>query len=347
MREWRDGGRPVARDAVARRLSQLDAFFVAYQEHSGVPMQIGIATDLQGHVTRGELLRLIEHLAGWWPPLGQCAHRRAFGLVWAGEPQVQRMVVEAGDPACIAAWRDHLIDPFVEPPFQLLSVSRPGGTTLVLRAHHAVADGGSAHELASDALLALAAIRGGSVPAKPAIAVPRHLGSLLRARHLRALGRADRSARRGDRVGQSARLWIRATVPGESGTVERPMESGAYDALRARARSWGTTAPWLCAAAWMRAMYAWNSAHGADRPSLMSLEVPVRLRRSRDRGTALGNYISPLILFGDAAQRLEQVARSLRQQMAGAVADGRHLTLPVFTAPARYLPWSLFRRLAV
>jgi hypothetical protein len=336
----------VVPDAVARRLSQLDAFFVAYQEHAGIPMQIGIETDLRGQVTRGDLLRMVEHLARWWPPLAQCAQRRAFGLAWAGEPQVQRMVAEASDPGCITAWRNHLIDPFVEPPCQVLSVRRPEGTTLALRAHHAVADGGSAQALASEALLALAAIRGGSVPASPAIAARRHLGGLLRPRHLRALWRAG-PPRPDAGVGRSARLWVRETVPGESGTVERVLESDEYGALRTRAGAWGTTAPWLCAAAWMRAMYAWNGSHGGDRPSLMSLEVPVRLHRARHRGTAVGNHISPVIVFGDAAQRLDQVARSLRQQMAGAVHDGRHLALPVFTAPARYLPWGLFRRLAV
>jgi hypothetical protein len=337
----------VPPDAVTRGLSQLDAFFVAYQEHAGIPMQIGVETELRGHLARDDLVRMMQLVTRWWPPLAQCLHRRLFGLAWQGESQVHRMVVEAGDPNGIAAWRNQPTDPFVEPPFQLLSIPRPGGTTLVMRAHHAVADGESAYFLATEALLALAAIQGGSVPQPPAITARLPLGNLMRARNPRAIWRYARHLRTGAPPGRSARLWVRGITPGDTGTVERTLAGDAFGEFRARAATAQTSPPWLCAAAWVRAMHRWNSAHGAADPSLISLEVPVSLRRARDRGSVVGNYVSPLILLGDAEQPLELVARSLRQQMVNAVHDGRHLALPVLTSPARYLPWALFRRLAV
>jgi hypothetical protein len=337
----------VPPDAVTQGLSQLDAFFVAYQEHAGIPMQIGVETELRGHLARDDLDRMMELVTSWWPPLAQRLHRRVFGLAWQGESQVHRMVVESSDPSEIAAWRNRPIDPFVEPPFQLLSIPRPGGTTLVMRAHHAVADGESAYFLATEALLALAAIHGGSVPPSPAITARRSLGKLMRARNLQAMWRSARRLRTEAPAGRSARLWVRGITPGETATVARTLVCEEFGAFRARAATAQTSAPWLCAAAWVRAMHRWNSAHGAGAPSLISLEVPVSLRRTRDRGSVVGNYISPLILLGDAVQPLELVARSLRQQMVNAVHDGRHLALPVLTSPARYLPWGLFRRVSV
>lgn len=334
-------------DAVTRRLSQLDAFFVAYQEHAGIAMQIGVETELRGHLARDDLVQMMEVVTSWWPPLGQLLHRRVFGLAWQGEPQVHRMVVQASDSSGIVAWRNHLIDPFVEPPFQLLSIARPARTTLVMRAHHAVADGESAYLLATEALLALAAIHGGSTPQSPAMGARLSVGNLLGTRSLHAMRRYTRRLRAESPAVHSARLWVRGITPGETGTVLRTLGSAAFGALRGRAVTALTAAPWLCAAAWMRAIHRWNRAQGAAVPSLISLELPVSLRRTRDRGNVVGNYISPLIVVGDGAQPLEAVARSLKWQMVSAVHDGSHLALPVLTSPARYLPWGLFRRLAV
>jgi hypothetical protein len=329
------------------RLSQLDAFFVAYQERAGIPMQVGVRTELRGTVTRGDLERLIECVVAWWPPLGQRLQRRAFGLAWQGQPQVRRMVVDARDPGIAAGRRNHSIDPFTEPPFQLLWIPGQGHTTLVMRAHHAVADGESAYFLATEALLALAAIRGGSTAPQPRLAAPPSLGKLWSARNLPPMWRYVRRLGTEARAGRSARLWMRDVSPGEIGSVERELPREEFDTLRSRAAQAQVPSPWLCAAAWVRAIHRWNSCHGAPHRSLISLEVPVSLRRARDRGSAVGTYISPLLLYGDGAQPLMAVARSLRQQLVSAVHDACHLALPVFTFPARYLPWRLFRRVAV
>jgi hypothetical protein len=71
------------------------------------------------------------------------------------------------------------------------------------------------------------------------------------------------------------------------------------------------------------------------------------LRRGRERGVAVGNFLSPLVLLGDASQHLELIARSLWRQLRSAVRDGGHLSMPVLTSPARHLPWGLFSRWAV
>jgi hypothetical protein len=61
----------------------------------------------------------------------------------------------------------------------------------------------------------------------------------------------------------------------------------------------------------------------------------------------VGNFVSPLVLFGDPSRPLEQVASGLREQFKTQVRQGAHLGVPFFTAPARFLPWPLFSRLAV
>jgi hypothetical protein len=79
--------------------------------------------------------------------------------------------------------------------------------------------------------------------------------------------------------------------------------------------------------------------------SLVSLEVPVSLRRSRDQ-LRIGNLISPLVLRGDATRPLEELAQDLNQQMNSAVRQRTHLALPSLSAPAKFLPWEVFRRIA-
>ena len=152
----------------------MDAFFVAYQERTGILMQIGTEVELRGVVQREDLIRMLERLVIRWPQLGQRVRRRLFGLEWGGEPDVGRMIREATTPREIVAWRNHAIDPFTEAPFQVLWVPGQSRTDLAFRTHHAVADGESFFFLSVEALLALAAIRGGVAlpPPVPALAPP-------------------------------------------------------------------------------------------------------------------------------------------------------------------------------
>src|SRR6185436_12635697 len=71
------------------------------------------------------------------------------------------------------------------------------------------------------------------------------------------------------------------------------------------------------------------------------------LRRRREPGCAVGNFLSPVVLLGDGSQPLERVAHDLWRQLRCAIQAGDHLHMPVLTSPARHFPWSLFRRLAV
>jgi hypothetical protein len=341
----------VPPDAASRKLSQVDAFFVAYQERAGILMQLGVELELQGTVTRGDLERMVECMVQWWPPLGQRLQRRALGLVWHGAPQVHRMLVEGRDRRDIAAWRNRPIDPFVEPTFQVLWIPHNSRPILALRAHHAVADGESSFLAFTEALLALATIRGGTLrlletPVPPTAGRP-SLGKLWRVRNLPAMVRYIRRLRHEALGGRSARLAVRSVSPGPIGIVERALSCDDLRAIRERAAGARTSAPWLCAAAWVRAIHRWNSTHSDTASQYISLEVPVSLRRSRDRGLPVGNLISPLVLSGDARKPLEFVARSLRRQFITAVNDGCHLIVPLLTTPARYLPWALFRRAAV
>jgi hypothetical protein len=327
----------------SRRLSQIDAFFVAYQERAGILMQIGTEIELSGTIQLGDLTQMMERLVARWPQLGQRIRRRLFGLEWCGEPDVGRMVREASGRPEIVAWRDRPINPFAEPPFQVLCVRGGSRTDLAFRAHHAVADGESFFFLVVEASLALASIRGGVIPPPPPDALPPpDIGGV----SIGSLWRHARGVRRDVRVARSARFWVRAVSPGEIGLVERTLRRDDLDVVREQARRAQTAPPWVCAAAWVRAIHRWNRAHGAATPQV-SLEVPVSLRRRRGPGCAVGNFLSPVVLLGDGSQPLERVADDLWRQLRSAIKAGDHLHMPMLTSPARHLPWSLFRRLAV
>jgi len=95
----------------------------------------------------------------------------------------------------------------------------------------------------------------------------------------------------------------------------------------------------------MKAIHRWNLLRDQATTSLISLEVPVSLRRSRESLT-IGNQISPLVLYGDATQSLENLAQQLKQQMSRALRQQKHLALPSLAGPAKFLPWEVFRRIA-
>ncbi|HJU91497.1 MAG TPA: hypothetical protein VJ656_01075 [Pyrinomonadaceae bacterium] len=320
----------------ATRLSAIDAFFVAYQETSGVLMQLGVEVELKGRITRDDLDRMLLCVVRRWPPLGQRLWQRLSGLLWEGECRVSEMVQTAGT---VAEWRNQRLDPFREPPFQVLWIADGERHLLAFRAHHAVVDGEGFFAVCVEAV--------------------RTLANLLRVRRLDAALESDhetntkaassrctpRSAPIGEalrnlqrlrdevRVNKSASLAMRTCVPGDISIVERDLE---------RNKAHG----WLCASAWMKAIHAWNRSRGGDPSPLISLEVPVSLRRTRDTEVRIGNLISPLTLYGEATQPLDELAKDLKQQMSKAMRQRTHLALPSLASPAKFLPYPLFQKFA-
>lgn len=319
-----------------RGLSQQDAFFVAYQEASAVAMQLGVELEVAGALERRDLERCLERLAGLWPGLGQTVRRRTLGLVWQGPVRLVEMLTIAAEGSSLERWRNTPIDPFAEPPFQLLWVPGPEDrSTLAFRAHHAALDG---QALATVCERALRILAGGEAAA----ADRRRNGRLWRRGDLGPMWRYLRWLQRESRRGRSARLAVRETAPGDIAVCSLRLSEAQRDGLLERAKSSGIGPPWLCCAAWVRAIGGWNAERGGDNP-LVSLELPVSTRP--EAGT-LGNGISPLLLFADATRPLEEIARGLRRQFVTGVRRRSHLAVPTFTAAGRYLPWRLFRRLA-
>src|SRR6185312_10703279 len=97
-------------------LSAIDAFFVAYQESSGVLMQLGVEVDLKGRITRNNVEQMLLHIVKRWPPLGQRLHREWLGLSWGGKPRISEMLRVAENRDALAEWRNRPLDPFREPP---------------------------------------------------------------------------------------------------------------------------------------------------------------------------------------------------------------------------------------
>src|SRR6185436_17616665 len=107
----------------SKRLSAIDAFFVAYQETSGVLMQLGVETELKGPISREDVEKMLSHLVRRWPPLGQQASRRLFGLAWEGEPRVRAMLQIGEKRDELSRWRNKPLNLFIEPPFQVLWIA--------------------------------------------------------------------------------------------------------------------------------------------------------------------------------------------------------------------------------
>jgi hypothetical protein len=307
-------------------LSAIDAFFVAYQESSGVLMQIGVEVELKGRITRDDIDRMLLHVVKRWPPLGQRLRRDWLGLSWEGKPRLSEMLRVAENRDGLAEWRNQPLNPFRETPFQVLWIEEDQKNHLAFRAHHAVVDGEGFFEVCAEALRALAGKKAATDNTNFKDGSSRVVGvrdALQRVQQLREEARSDKSAR----------LAVRSNAPGPSGIVARDLDRRQLDG-------------WSCASAWMKAIHCWNLLHDPTATSLISLEVPVSLRRNRDRKLTIGNQISPLVLYGDAGQPLEDLAQQLRQQMSRALRQQTHLALPSLAAPAKFLPWGVFRLIA-
>ncbi|HEV2914414.1 MAG TPA: hypothetical protein VGX92_14145 [Pyrinomonadaceae bacterium] len=339
--------------AETHALSQLDAFFVAYQERTGILMQLGIDVEVKGELRRERLEQALAHLVGRWPRLGQTLHKRLTGLCWRGESRLEKMLQMADGNGAVARWRNQPIDPFCEPPFQLLCIPGRDRSTLSFRAHHCLVDGEAFFDLCADTLRILARVSRGEELPTPEVAAKVELSELisparlLRQGKLLGMWRYTRWLAAEAKAGRSISLKMRAREPGDIATCERLLGATAFDRFKERAASARVAPAWLCAAAWVRAIGAWNHSNGDSTPGTVSLEVPVSLRFGRGGEGSVGNFISPLVLLGEPSQPLEQIARGLQEQLKKGLRQRSHLGVPLLSAPARYLPWPLFRRLAV
>ncbi len=306
----------------SKRLSAIDAFFVAYQESSRVLMQLGVEVELKGRISRDDVERMLAHLVRRWPPLGQIVSRRLLGLAWEGEPRVREMLRIGEKREELHEWRNKPLNPFREPPFQVLWIRDEN--LLAFRAHHAVVDGEGFFGVCAEALRALA-------DKNQRATDHTEKGGFSKRAGVRDAIETVQKLRDEARVNRNARLAVRSCSPGEIAVVERDVE---------------IRNGWWCAAAWMKAIYEWNCLRGAQSNSLISLEVPVSLRRRRDAHLQIGNLISPLTLAGDATLPVEQLATQLKQQMSSSIRRAEHLALPTLSAPGDFLPWEVLRRIA-
>jgi hypothetical protein len=345
----------------ASRLSATDAFFVAYQQRSGILMQLGGEIELEGELHRDDLEQMIAYVAGRWPRLGQTLKKGLVGLKWKGNCLTEEMLRIGSSSGELTDWRNEPIDPFRVPPFQVLWIPNGGSSTVAFRAHHAVMDGESFVAVTADAAHFLTQARMGKRAAPPEPAQPATLNDLISPSQLighRRFGSMWRYPSRlaaEARAGRSARLAIQQCTPGNTNTRERMLDRDAFIRLKQRAATLRVAPTWLCAAAWLRAIHRWNISQGLSANACLSLEFPVSLRRGRNRGSKsdrnvtdlVGNFISPLVLFGDGTRPLIELAGELRKQLLREIRNQSHWGTPLLTAPGKFLPWPLFRRIAV
>jgi hypothetical protein len=241
----------------------------------------------------------------------------------------------------LAEWRNRAMNPFKEPPFQLLWISTGSNNLLAFRAHHAVVDGEGFFAVCVEALTKLAERQSTDYTDEGLQAVDCRSRKRIGVRE--AFGNVQR-LRKEARSNQSARLAMRTCTPGDTSIVERDLEWDDFRELQRQAAELSIAPGWLCASAWMKAIHAWNISRELKSTPSISIEVPVSLRRAGDR--RIGNLISPLTLYGDAREPLDELAKALKQQMTSAVRRRSHLALPLLSSPAKLLPWPVFHKLA-
>ncbi|HUS29189.1 MAG TPA: hypothetical protein VMZ53_11780, partial [Kofleriaceae bacterium] len=234
-------------------------------------------------------------------------------------------------------FRNAPIDPFREPPFGVLWHR----TTLAFRCHHAAADGELFIEIVRHFLAALSA----DVPTST-----KPIDHPLALRHLRKQATVRNSLRYARwlateaKSNRSLRLHLARSAPGPIAICERVLSTADRDRLFSHAREERVRPAWLIAAAWMRALHAFSVTTNDATTPLVSLEVPVTLRRGSDIG---GNALAVTTLFGDARRPLADLARGLWRDYAKHIKQRDHLAVPLLSAPIRLLPWPLFKRVAV
>ena len=107
-------------------LSQLDAFFVAYQERTGVLMQHGVELQVKGELQREQLYQVLTHIVDRWPSLGQTLSKSWTGLRWRGERRVEDMLKIGHDSDAVPRWRNQPLGPFPGAPFSVALFARQG-----------------------------------------------------------------------------------------------------------------------------------------------------------------------------------------------------------------------------
>lgn len=326
-------------------LTTTDAFFVAYQEQAKVLMHFGAEVEVTGVIARATVEAAVANVVRRWPALGRTLERCFGGLRWTGAPA--RVLHESTEVADIERARNTPIDPFVDAPFGVWWVRRGAELqTFAVRCHHAVADGQLFFAVLTNLLAAIAA--DAQIATPPTGTAPHPLGlarlwrdtkivpSVRQARRLAVEARDDRSAR----------LKLGEVTPGPVAISDHRLDQRARGELFFRASAERVRPPWMVAAAWLQALHAWNAKREAS-GAVFSLEVPVSLRRGAHAMTGTGNHLAVLTLFADARLPLGELARGLWRDYADGVRRRDHLAIPLLAHPVRFLPWPVFRRVAV
>ncbi len=100
----------------------------------------------------------------------------------------------------------------------------------------------------------------------------------------------------------------------------------------------------VAAASWIRALGTLEPDEGSADSHDITLEVPVSLRSRKS--VSVSNGVSPIILYANPQVPMLEIARALKKQTRDAIRARSHLSMPLLTAPGKYLPWAVFRRLA-
>jgi hypothetical protein len=340
----------TSRAPIPYHLSPADAFFVAYQQGSGILMHLGFELELQGRLTQTHLEGVVRHLIGRWPQLGKKLRHQGLGLVWDGACRIEEILHVTSDEADLKGWRNLPLNPFQEPPFQVLWFASNETHRLAVRAHHAVMDGEAMLTAYLEMMRSLAFLVGGEILLPP-VTVPtakppgalESLAPLWAPQTWSYLRRMTRETK----TNVSAPLAIRSRKPGPTATCERLLEQQSFQLISELASMHGTQLLWFCTAAWMRSLHRWNRSVNNGSSSIISLEFPVSLRRNKASRELLGNLISPLILTEDATKPVGALADALKHQFISSIRQRHHLALPQLIRPLRLLPWTLFCKLAM
>ena len=346
----------MAKRISKQRLSQVDSFFVAYQEDAGIWMHFGADMEVKGKVTLHDLRQAVLLFMTRFPTVAATLKKGLFGLYWE-IPEVKSEVdnkifdqmVKEGKREDIMSWKNISIDPFIEPPFQIMFAKNKSGAILSFKVHHSVSDGEFFSNIVYDVFESLSLILAKEnipmpepVPLQSLFKVLAKDFSALKWRKWKSFYSYLNFLKQNSDSKEHCRIKLEQIEAGDINNVSSILDSKSYNKLKNANDLVKLNMSFVYAAAWILTIEKWNKEKG-ERD--ISLEIPVSLRKNKQRGT--GNFISPLTIFKNHKQGLLPISREIRKQVIKGIKRQDHLAVPFFTFVGKYIPWFLYKKIAI
>lgn len=335
------------------RLSQVDSFFVAYQEQSSALMHFGVEFECSRCLENQQIRETLSFLILKYPVLSSRVTVKFFGLAWKDTGDISEMMHWATDTSELSFWRNKPVDPMNAPPFQVMHIRQKNTSILSFKLHHSAGDG----EFFIDVLYSLLEFLAGVLSSKKAPDIrpveKKNLRNVLLKdfkifswKKLTALAKHLNDLKKLSKTDDSQRICALQYTPGDIDFITKDISDSIQKNLERYAKKNNLYISALYSAAWVKAIYQWNQLKKQKNSSkLISLEIPVSLRKEMNGSP--GNFISPLLIYADGSDSLDQIGLSIQRDFKKGMYRQLYLAIPFFTMPGMYIPWALYKRIAL